>query len=250
MLYKKASISLINNYLCNMFYKVIISILLITLIAVSCGKDPVEPTYYDNEFKYFPLETGSFIDYEVTEIYIDKPSNIYDTTNYYMRWQVDIPFIESSGDSAYRIEILKCFNNNTFEITDIWSAKLINNRAELFEENLRIVNIRFPLLIDKQWDCNVYNSNPPKLIKIAGIDEHKQINNIGYDSVLTIIHDADSSIIHKLLSYEQYAYGIGLVYKEITDISSQEIEPGVPLENRITTGTIYKLKCFDYGTVN
>jgi len=61
-----------------------------------------------------------------------------------------------------------------------------------------------------------------------------------FDSVLTVTQEADSSLIHKDYRIEQFARDTGLIYKEITTINSQEIEPGVPLEERITTGSIFR----------
>jgi hypothetical protein len=233
-----------------MYYRIILAIFLIAIISSSCNDEPQEQYNSNTDYNYFPLISGNYIDYEVTEIYIDKPSNIYDTLIYYMRKRIDIPFIESNGDTAYRIEIHKRSENQTYEVSDIWSAKLIENRAETIEENLRIVKVRFPLNLNKEWDGNLYNSEPPHSFTITGIHEPKTINNIQFDSVLTVIHDADSSIIHKKLSYEQYAYGIGLVYKEITDLNSQEPEPNVPVEERVTTGSVYIIKCLSYGVEN
>lgn len=233
-----------------MYYRIILGIFLITIISVSCVDEPQEQFNRNSDYNYFPLATGQYIDYEVTEIFIDKPSNIYDTTNYLIRKRIDIPFIESNGDTAWRVEILKSNLNQAIEVSDIWSAKLTDEKAETIEENLRIVKIRFPLKLNKQWDGNLFNSETPHYFTITGIHEPKTINNIQFDSVLTVTHDADSSIIHKKLSYEQYAFGIGLVYKEITDLNSQEPEPGVPVEERVTTGSVYIIKCLSYGVDN
>ncbi|MDD4150401.1 MAG: hypothetical protein PHE33_10250, partial [Bacteroidales bacterium] len=63
--------------------------------------------------------------------------------------------------------------------------------------------------------------------------------NFSFDSCLTVMHDSSQSLIHLDRSYEVYAYNIGLVYKEQTYINSQEVIFEIPIEERITVGTIF-----------
>ena len=55
-----------------------------------------------------------------------------------------------------------------------------------------------------------------------------------------IYHEADSSLIHKNIEFEIYCKNKGLIYKESIHLNSQEIIPDIKLEDRITTGKIYK----------
>ena len=220
-----------------------ISFCIIALLALSaCHKENIVPS--DVEFsadkQYFPLETGKSLIYKVTEITIDKPSDYYDTIVYYLRERTDIPFIDNEGDTAYRIERFKSQTTSNWTISDAWEAKLTTYTAEKVEENQRFIKIKFPLAIGKYWNGNLKNELDDKDCTITSLSSKYKNENIQLDSCLSITRDSSVTQISKQYDVETYARNIGLVYKEITDINSQEVIYGVPIENRIYRGTIYR----------
>lgn len=220
-----------------------ISFCIIALLALSaCHKENIVPA--DVEFsadkQYFPLETGKSLIYKVTEITIDKPSDYYDTIVYYLRERTDIPFIDNESDTAYRIERFKSQTTSNWTISDAWEAKLTTYTAEKVEENQRFIKIKFPLAIGKYWNGNLKNELDDKDCTITSLSSKYKNENIQLDSCLSITRDSSVTQISKQYDVETYARNIGLVYKEITDINSQEVIYGVPIENRIYRGTIYR----------
>lgn len=220
-----------------------ISFCIIALLALSaCHKENIVPA--DVEFsadkQYFPLENGKSLIYKVTEITIDKPSDYYDTIVYYLRERTDIPFIDNEGDTAYRIERFKSQTTSNWTISDAWEAKLTTYTAEKVEENQRFIKIKFPLAIGKYWNGNLKNELDDKDCTITSLSSKYKNENIQLDSCLSITRDSSVTQISKQYDVETYARNIGLVYKEITDINSQEVIYGVPIENRIYRGTIYR----------
>ena len=220
-----------------------ISFCIIALLALSaCHKENIVPA--DVEFsadkQYFPLETNKSLIYKVTEITIDKPSDYYDTIVYYLRERTDIPFIDNEGDTAYRIERFKSQTTSNWTISDAWEAKLTTYTAEKVEENQRFIKIKFPLAIGKYWNGNLKNELDDKDCTITSLSSKYKNENIQLDSCLSITRDSSVTQISKQYDVETYARNIGLVYKEITDINSQEVIYGVPIENRIYRGTIYR----------
>ncbi len=189
---------------------------------------------------YFPLETGHALIYKVTQITIDKPSNYYDTTIYYLKEIVDIPLIDNEGDTAYRIERYTRTNENgNWLIHSVWEAKVTDNTAEKVEENLRFVKIRFPVREESTWNGNIFNENESQDYWISSANKFHQIGDYAFDSCLTVMQDSSSSLIHKNLACEIYAIHTGLIYKEQTYLNSQEVIYEVPVEQRVTTGTIF-----------
>ena len=220
-----------------------ISLCIIALLAfVACNKENEIPA--DVEFaadkQYFPLQTDKALIYKVTEINIDKPSDYYDTAVYYLRERTDIPFIDNEGDTAYRIERYKSPTQSyNWKISDVWEAKLTIYTAEKVEENQRFIKIKFPLAKGKNWNGNLKNELDAKDCTITSLSSTYNNGNIHLDSCISITRDSSLSQINKVYDVEIYARNIGLVYKEITDINSQEVVYGVPIENRIYRGTIY-----------
>lgn len=223
-------------------HSIILLLLVATFAFVSCHKENEIPA--DIEFaadkQYFPLETNKSLIYKVTEITIDKPSDYYDTAIYFLRERTDIPFIDNEGDTAYRIERFKSQTTSNWTISDAWEAKLTTYTAEKVEENQRFIKIKFPLAIGKYWNGNLKNDLDDKDCTITSLSSKYNNENIHLDSCLSITRDSSITQISKLYDVEIYARNIGLVYKEITDINSQEVIYGVPIENRIHRGTIYR----------
>lgn len=214
--------------------------ILIAFLA-SCDNEPVETPEVFTGQEYFPLSTGNTLIYKVTEITIDKPSDYYDTTVYYLKEITDSAFLDNENDTAYRIErytsISQVYN---WIIHSVWEAKLTETTAEKVEENYRIVKLRFPVKQGVTWNGNIYNESEFQEYKISSVNEPYNFGTFSFDSCLTVVHDSSSSLIHKDLAYEVYALNVGLIYKEKTYLNSQEVIYEVPIEERVTTGTIYK----------
>ncbi|MGC9332397.1 MAG: hypothetical protein ACP5DZ_11065 [Bacteroidales bacterium] len=217
----------------------IVSILVLLFLA-GCTEDNDE-FFISYDTNYYPIQSGNYNIYDVTEITIDAPSDVYDTTNYQLKEMIGGKYTDNAGKTAYLfLRYTRSDTNATWQISDVWTLQLTDDRLFLTEENHRIVKMHFPLSLNKSWDGNAYNELDDTEYTITGLDEPARVNQHYFDSVLTITQEADSSLIHKNYSVEKYAMDTGLIYKEITKLNSQEIEPGVPLEDRITTGNIYK----------
>lgn len=215
-------------------------LLIFTIFLYSCENENNNNISVFTGREYFPLKTGNALIYKVTEINIDKPSEIYDTTIYYLKEIIDIPLLDNENDTAFRIErYTRVSLNDNWIIHSVWSSKITENTAEKVEENNRLVKIRFPVKAGYSWNGNIFNEYESQEYRISAVNSFYQTDNFMFDSCLTIVHDSSSSLIHKDLAFEVYAYRIGLIYKEMTYINSQEVIFEVPVEERVTTGTIY-----------
>jgi hypothetical protein len=230
--------------------KVGIIISLIFILLTSCTKENEEYTV-TSDTNYHPSLSGSYIIYDVIEINIDEPSNVFDTINYQLKELIGDKYYDETGAESFMLRRYKRYTeNDTWSISDIWSFQLSENKFFQTEENIKYVKIHFPLSINKTWDGNSFNTLSSLDYEITAIDKNLNINSLAFDSCLTVTHELDSSLIHKNFCIEQFARNTGLIYKEETHINSQEIEPGVDLENRITTGTIYKQTIVEQGIDN
>lgn len=209
-------------------------------MLLSCTEKAIETPKVFSGTDYYPLAKGNVLIYKITEITIDKPSNYYDTSIYYLKEVVDIKLLDNENDTAYRIERYKRNSiSDNWVIADVWESKLTDKTAEKVEENHRFVKIRFPAKEGLSWNGNIFNENESQDYWISSINKFHQIGNFTSDSCLTIMQDSSSSLIHKDLAYEIYALHIGLIYKEQTYLNSQEVIYEVPVEQRVTTGTIF-----------
>jgi hypothetical protein len=231
----------------NKKYSNIIHLLLAIIILFSCSKS-TENVIINRDFSYYPQKVGKWINYQVQEIHIDAPSNIYDTTNYQIKELFESTFIDNSGDICFRIERYKRINDSSpWEIKDVWVSKLNNNFAIKIEENLAYVKILFPAETNKVWNGNIYNTGDYSGYHISDLNEKEIINANVFDSVLTVVQRDDENLIEKYLSVEKYGKNIGLIFRQNININSLYIIPGESYNKKIKTGTIYLQQIINYG---
>ncbi len=223
------------------FLQIIALCLTAVLIFYSCDKENIKPedVEFASDKEYFPLKTGKSLIYKITAITINKPSNYFDTAVYYLKERTDIPFVDNEGDTAYRIERYTSPTMNNWKISDIWEAKITEKTAEKVEENRRIIKMKFPLSEGMQWNANIKNEQNELYSTITSLSNRYSANNQNFDSCISINWNNEDSIVNLQSKCEKYARGIGLVYKDSLNIYSDEIIIGLPIINRVTSGTIY-----------
>ncbi|MFA6402023.1 MAG: hypothetical protein WCX31_10420 [Salinivirgaceae bacterium] len=225
----------------------------IILFWSACQKPDLEPIPVVYNYSYFPMDSGAWREFEVTKIVIDKPSNVFDTTHYYLLEQWVGLIVSASNDSMIRLErFSKIKQNHTWEILSVWQSGIINHEAIQVEENIRYLKLDFPVQLNKAWDGNRYNrldTLNQYSYKIITINEPYSLNNLLFDSVLTVVQKEKLTKIDKIYFEEKYALGVGLIEKQQTDIYSgeKEYDPNIPVEERITRGIIYNQKLIGYG---
>lgn len=177
----------------------------------SCKKTET-PNFH---FEYFGYESGSYVIYDVVEITHDKQVEQHDTLHYQLKTKWGEEFIDNEGRSGK--EYLRFTRTNDSEpwvLTDKWHGIIDGIRAELVEENQRLIKLVFSPTLYKEWDLNAYNVNGEASSYYRNIHQDTTINGVLIDSVLTVEYDEGySSKIDSVNSYEMYAKGIGLIYK-------------------------------------
>lgn len=211
-----------------------------------CKENVISPINNSIDYKtYYPLVIGHVLEYDVQQITIDRPSGFFDTVEYKLKEVFEEIFIDNLGDTAYKIERF-IFNdaNSSWNALDVWYANPYEDELHLIEENIRYIKLKNPVSLGNQWDGNKYNtvdSLEKFNYKVLSF-QNENINGILYDSLVTIEQRYDSSLIDKIIYQEKYAKNVGLVYKEETIINSQfNLDPTIPIEERITTGSIFKM---------
>jgi hypothetical protein len=223
--------------------KKIFSILLsILFIFYSCKKEEQEAPESNNDRLYYPVKTGDTLYYDCIFINIDKAVNVFDTTIYELKEIFESTFTDETGNTNFRIEQYTKQNNDSLWVFSKASYVMVSNKTiERVDDNIRIVNINFPLLSGKQWDGNSKNTYAAKTFEIIEIDATDVINNKTYNnSILSILQEDNENMIEKYFAIEKYAKNKGLVYKKTININELEPLPGTPWQNRINRGTIYE----------
>ena len=190
-----------------------LTLFIFTLILVSCEKDNPK---MDLNYDYFGLEEGAFVEYQVTEILHDVDGVIqHDTINYFLKTVIGDTFVDNQGRIANKFLRYKRWNETeNWQLADIWTTIVSENKAELVEENQRIIKLVFPPSKGKDWNPNAFNSLSPQEYFYANVHEPYQ----NFDSTLLVEQDDFLSLVDRRKKHEVYAKGIGLVHKYYKDL--------------------------------
>ena len=115
-------------------------------------------------------------------------------------------------------------------------AQYVNNQAHKVEENIRYVKLVFPLKINLKWNGNAYNTNETQLYYIKELDS--RWNN--FEKTCLVIQKEKESLVDKYYQTERYAKNVGLIEKIDIKIEQAYVIQGVPIEQRIKRGEIYR----------
>ena len=207
----------------------------ITLIF-GCKKSNSESVKY--YYNYFPLEIGAWIEYDVVDIIHSELGS--DTAEYQLKEIAAEEFLDNEGRLTYRIErYWRDDSNANWSVKDVWYSNITRITAEKVEENMRFTKLIFPINISKYWDGNAYNNLEEWEYYYDSLHKPKLINNLSFDSTITVIQRDNENVVEYQKVKEIYATDIGLIYKRHIDLDINlsnilDINSGRELEMKVT----------------
>jgi hypothetical protein len=203
--------------MCRIRPSLFFGILVFSLLA--CDKSSKNPIQFHHD--YFPLETGRYVSYEAMEISHDEQGLITsDTNNFYLKTVIGDSILDNSGHINYEfLRYKKDSLHHDWVLQDVWTVRVIENRLEVVEENVRLVKFAFPPKKSKIWDMNAYNTKPEMLTRFNPelLHDAYQLGTFALDSAVQVDEQDFFSLVDHRRKYEVYAKNIGLVYKFYKD---------------------------------
>lgn len=202
----------------NSRYSIISLFVLFLLVIASCKKDSSAPQFH---YEYFDLTHGRYIDYDVMEVEHDATLAVkHDTVRYQLRTLIGDTVIDNEGRVARKFIRFKRDNASLPWVqTDIWTTVIDQNRAELVEENQRVIKLVFAPTLSKEWNPNAFNMFEEMEAYYKDIHDERTVGGMYFDSTLVVELDTFISLIDYRRKYEIYAKGVGLVRKYWKDLT-------------------------------
>jgi hypothetical protein len=230
-------------------------VLISAVIVYSCKKE-------DNSLnstqlsEYLPLQVGKYIHYRLDSMrFIDFGQR--DTViSYDAKDVVDGQLEDNTGRTTYRIirylRDAQSTNENDYIAKHTYFVTPQRESIELHEENLKFQKLRLPVNNGFNWHGNAFLPTTPYYntyqfsndedisqwdYTYTNVNEPVTINDIVYDSTVTVLQVADSSnvpiefpdgLAYRNYWTETYARNIGLVYKEVVMWEYQPPNSGNP----------------------
>ncbi len=225
------------------FLRFLILPLLTGVLVVACDSSDND-TSPGTGTEYFPLKTGSYLVYDVSEIIYTL--SVPETLQYQLKVAMVDKFLNSEGDSMFVIHRSRrniAADNWTYQ--DTWSVRKNEREVVMSEGNVSYVKLKLPVRQDMEWDGNAYNTLGEDEYTLEELKVSKTYNNQTFEDCITVNqNDNDDFIVFLDQRKEVYAKDIGLVYKETTQLhyctqddclGQQKVESGTIYEQTITT---------------
>lgn len=229
-----------------------IFILLAFICACSKKKIPADESLLGLD--YYPTTQGKYVVYEVDSIvYTEIPVDTF-TYKYRIKEKVADSFTDNEGKPAIRLERyikmfnpLKSYDSIPWKIKEVWFVNADKRSVQVSEGNVRFTKLIFPVQSNASWNGNARNTIGEWSYTYDYIDKKETINGTILEKVLMVKQKDFRTFISLQKYIEKYAKSAGLVYREITDIYSNKVIAGLPVEARIEKGFTYTQKLISYG---
>ncbi|MEN3041129.1 MAG: hypothetical protein ABDH66_06295 [Bacteroidia bacterium] len=177
-----------------------------------CRREIPLPSYEDG-LSLFPLSTNRQWIYEVRE-------TVYTTIGaepkrFFLRMRIDTPTID-----AYRRPSWYVVWDTAANLNDSWGffrvglAYRDSIQAELWEDNKRLLVLRFPLSPHLTWNRHEYTALPPEKCRYLATDTIYRLNDILLPRSAFVLRRLDTiGILRKAVAYEVYTRDVGLVHR-------------------------------------
>lgn len=183
----------------------------LTLILVSCS-DPSEQTS-DHGFEYFPLQTGQFVELDVTRTNYQR-FQPEETIRYLARETTGDSFMETDSQRVFNIKYSSkrpSLNWKEDSAGVQWHTK---DKVLVQEGGNTIVKMSLPVSNGLRWNGNLLNNNKERIFEAAKVGEPHSDTYLSFPNTVTIIRQDDSTLLSRNRYIEIYARNVGLIRRE------------------------------------
>lgn len=213
---------------------------------ISCGESETTPA--DLSLDYFPLETGRYIIYDVTEQRFSLTARPA-TSTFQLKETVGTRYTDVLGQPAFRLQRFRRANAQANWQTDsLWTTRT-NSRAAIRTENgADFVRLTFPAIERSRWNGNELNRFGEDSYELRSVNKPYSIGIQAFAETATVLQQNDSMLVSQDKRVEVYARQIGLVYKETVQLQFCSSTPTCVGKAQIDFGVRRYIRIASYGT--
>jgi hypothetical protein len=210
---------------------------------VACKDDNAVPM--DPGHSFFPLNVGSWVEYQVDSMWQDDILAIRDSVSYRLREKIHETYTDPTGRTAYRILRYVLNAESEWQVRDVWTAFADTRYAEKTEENIRRLKLSFPVRTARTWDTNVYNAERILEVAFRDVDKPWTAGSLAFDSTVVVRNILGPNAIERRDFEERYARHVGLVEKKGWETNTQF---NSSTQQFVVRGFKYSMVVVAYGT--
>lgn len=167
---------------------------------------------------YFPTDSGLTRIYQVDSAYWDDFTGSSGMISYQIREVQAGTFTDLQGRPAVRIERFRSDSAGNWTIDRVWSAVRTTQRAEVTEENNRIIKLVFPPDEDSFWNGNAYNTLTEETYRYTRFGPDTAAGQTFPETAKVLQGDEQGNLIELRYGSEIYARNTGRIYRKRVDL--------------------------------
>ncbi|HXU25984.1 MAG TPA: hypothetical protein VN698_02040 [Bacteroidia bacterium] len=225
----------------------------ILVLFFSCKKNAtVAPP--DLGYDYYPGKIRSYVIYDVDSVVYRQVQG--DTLKFKFQIKETMDTLITDNQNRPTIKLIRYkktysptvpYSAMTWTLQDVWAANKTTTDVEVVEENVRYTKLAFSTKQDAVWNGTAHADTTEQDYKYTSFDSPLTLNGNSFAKTLTVQQHYDVNLVYYQNYYEQYARGVGLIYKQIVNYvykqDAQGLHPGV-----IAGGLYYVETVNSYGT--
>ncbi|WP_338876840.1 hypothetical protein WBJ53_14400 [Spirosoma sp. SC4-14] len=181
-------------------------------LQIGCQSSTTSPV--DPGTDYFPLETGRYTVYSVTEQQYGLNAVPVQRT-YQIKEEIGASYQDVTGQPAFKLlRYRRAADNLPWQADSIWSIRQVNNEAIRTENGQDFVKLQFPISDNLTWNGNQLNALGEDAYLMRNTNQPYHVSDKEYDETVTVVAQDDSTLVSQDKRIEVYARQIGLIYKE------------------------------------
>ena len=184
-------------------------------VGAGCQTNNLDPTTESAD--YFPLQTGDYWIYQVTQdTYV---ANSVKKNVYQLQQKISGSYTQN-GQLFYLLEeSVKKSEQGGWQLSTIRTVYKNLKEVVSSEHNVPVVKLVFPISTATSWNVNTYNANADTLLRYQDTGKAFAINNLNFDRTVSVLGANDSTLVNQERYRRVYAQNIGLVYSENTSLA-------------------------------
>jgi hypothetical protein len=197
-------------------------LVLAVLVVFGCRKDSLNKDDHESLSDWIKFSKNSRCIYRVDSIAFRRDNPLPDTFSFEYMEIVDTVFFDNVNEPAARMKIVTRKDSLDFwQFRRMYYAKTTEAFYERIEDNIRLLKISFPPAEDVLWNLNSRNNLPPVMLSYQNLYEPYQGEFMKSDTTLTVVGKEINNALEKYKYLEVYGKGIGLMYREKTEMLKQ-----------------------------
>lgn len=198
----------------------------------------------DFGFDYFPMTEGTFSEYEVLEVFHDVDINPqHDSIRYILKTKIGEEILDNIGRPVRKFFQFR-YDISTGDLLDqrVWTLLRDGSRAEVVEENQRLIKMVFAVKNDEEWNVNAFNPMPLQEVYYSNVGESTIFQDFTFEETAKVNYEDFFSLVDYRKKHEIYARGVGLVERSFKDFTIQNFDT-----TDIQKGTEVHYQLINYG---